>query len=181
MSALSTLIDTAVARVISEHPKLFAAANMERARKVLTREIVKDFTREPKEDQPAEPEETRPAIELLPATDTRAKAYIALRSLAGAVSPMRADGDRISVPREADGAAILALAELPPRDQWVHVRGGNLKAWLDFFDEMLPGVSRRKITEVENGVTVTLMPWIYPPSKTGRTYERPEEMESIDD
>lgn len=182
MSALSSIVDGAVAAIIAEHPKLFAEQHKDRAHKLITREIVKAFTREPKEgDETVAAEEPPPAFELLPAEDRRARAYINLRAMAGAVAPMSING-RISVPRAAIDDGAMALADLPPQAKWEFVMGPNLAAWLEFFEAALPDVARRKITTPDEFNRLgARLPWLWPPSKQGRTYTRRDDDEESEE
>jgi len=183
MSALSSIIDAAVGSVIAEHPKLFNPQGKERAQKVIVREIVKSLVREPRNE---DDEQVNVAtvessvIKTVPATDERAIAYCLLRSIAGAVFPVRCAGDHIYIPPEGDVTAVRALANVPDHKDWPFVTSRQqLTAWLEFFDETLPGISRRKIFEVRDGVSGVEVPWSWPPSKTGKIYDHPPEDEDI--
>lgn len=183
MSALSALIDDAVGSVIAENPKLFASHAKEKVQATLTRAIMKKLVREQKPEDGEQAPEPTAATQLIPADDPRAVAYCALRRLAGDVPPQIAGGGAIYVPPEADTAQVRALADMPPRADWPFVTGGRLKAWLDLFDAALPARSRRKITETKDGQTGAYLPWIWPPSKDGKTYAPAAdlELEVIDD
>jgi hypothetical protein len=177
MSALSTLIESAVSASLAEHTKLFDPKNRERAQKVLVRDIMKALTREPRgegEEQPADIAPSVPALpERLPATDDRVKAYCNLRSLAGVAQPQRFSGGDIYLPPEGDTAAVRAFGNgMPSRDEWIFVtERAQISAWLEFFDANLPNMPRRRTDETRDGVVGYLLPWPWPPSKTGKVYE----------
>lgn len=174
MSALSAIIDTAVSTVIAEHPKLFDPKQKERVQKVLTREIVRSLTREQKtdvDDESTPVPESAPVVETVAGNDPRAIAYTALRSVAGAVTPMRLSGGAIYLPPEGATAQVGAFANLPPREKWEFITDVNqIAAWFEFFNDALPNVRRRDITETRNGIVGALLPWPWPPSKTGKVY-----------
>lgn len=171
MNTLGTIIDGAVAAVIAEHPKLFDPKAIERAQRVLTREIMRSLTRTAgdgdaaKPEMPAEPE----PFERVLAADERGIAYVNLRIVARALSPQpqRLAGGDIMLPREAAGPEVQPFAKLPPREQWVPVtETAPLAAWREFFDATLPNLARRPFAD-----TGVIMPWPWPPSKAGKIYE----------
>ncbi|MEI9804075.1 MAG: hypothetical protein WDN48_05925 [Pseudolabrys sp.] len=170
MSMLSTIIDTAVAAVVAEHPKLFEPKSIDRAQKLLTREIVKSLTREPRGDGEAAPAAAGPAsFERVTADDERGIAYCNLRAIAGELAkPTRASNGDIYLPAEAAGPEVLPFAKLPPREQWAVITDlAQLTAWREFFDATLPNLARRPFAGVA--------PWPWPPSKAGKVYEpKPE-------
>lgn len=178
MSALSTIIAAAVADAVAANAKLFDPKKIERAPEVLTRAITKALTREPKtdgEDAAAAASETPPAGGPVSADDPRAKAYAALRKLAGAVAPMQIGGGVTYVPPEADTPAVAAFADMPPRERWLFVTSrANLTAWAEFFDATIPNLARRQITETHGGAAGIFLPWPWPPSKTGKVYTADE-------
>lgn len=183
MSALSTIIDAAVGSVISEHPKLFNPQGKERTQKLLVREIVRSLVRESRgEDDPTAtaPPSDPPTIVTIPASDERAIAYCRLRSIAGAPAPLHHGGDCIYIPPESNTTAVRTFAGVPERKEWPFVIDRRqLTAWLEFFDEALPGISRRKIFETRDGLTGVDLPWRWPPSKAGKIYDHPPEDEDI--
>lgn len=169
MNTLATIIDGAVATVIAEHPKLFDPKAIERAQRVITREIMRTLTRAPGDEARPEPAPEAAPFERVPADDERGKAYVNLRIVARALSPQpqRLAGGDILLPREASGPEVLPFAKMPERSQWVPVTEvAALAAWRDFFDATLPNLARRPF-----GDTGVLMPWPWPPSKTGKIYE----------
>jgi len=177
MSALSAIIESAVGGVIAEHPKLFDPKQRDRAQKLLVREIMKSLTREPKGDgetdeAPAPTQaDTVPQIEIVPSSDTRAKAYRALCEIAGAPAPISASGGSICIPPEGLTVRAQAFAELPPEKDWPFVTDGHQRAaWFGFFEEVLPNKRRRDITEVRAGAAGIVVPWLWPPSKLGTVY-----------
>jgi hypothetical protein len=174
MSALGDVIDCAVASVIAEHPKFFNLQTQERARKTLVREIVKSLVREVRdvgdEQSPAAPVKTVGG--LIASNDSRAIAYCNLREIAGAVRPQHYGSGQIYLPPEAETTAVRAFAELPPRKEWPFISDRRqLTAWSEFFEESLPSVSRRQITETRGDLYGAQLPWLWPPSKTGKIYE----------
>lgn len=181
MNTLATIIDSAVATAIAEHPKLFDPKAVDRAQRVLTREIMRSLTRAPGADgEPAKPEtppEPEP-FELIRGTDERATAYINLRIAARALSPQpqRQAGGDIYLPREASGPEVMPFAKMPPREQWLFVTEFSpMTAWREFFDATLPNLARRPFGEKRGDVTGVFVPWPWPPSKTGKVYEPEQE------
>jgi len=181
MSALGHLIDSAVATAISEHPKLFDPKQVEKAQRILVREIMKSLVREPNKDgEEAGKDEATPATtQFVPADDPRALGYTALRSVAGALAPRRMGDGSVYVPAQAQGECVKAFAVMSPRSEWPFVSDRRqLIAWREFFSEILPDVTRRDISETKNGVVGAHLPWVWPPSKTGRTYDSDAKHES---
>jgi len=185
MSALAKMIDAAVVSVIEEHPKLFAANSAERARKLVVRRIMKSLTgpQDDEADEPAQPtadQAVAPAAETVKFDDPRAIAYCNLRIVAGAVRPLRI-GDSVYLPAEATSECVRAFLELAPRSEWIFVTDRRqLQAWREFFDETLPGVSRRDVVEKRADATGALLPWPWPPSKTGKIYDPSLDGQSAD-
>jgi len=171
VNTLATIIDSAIAAVIAEHPKLFEPKAVEggKTQRVITREIMRTLTRAPGEEaKPETPPEPEPFERIL-AADVRVTAYINLRIASRALSPqpIRLAGGDIMLPREASGPEVLAFAKMPPKERWVHVTElAPLAAWRDLFAATLPNLERRPFGD--NGV---MMPWPWPPSKTGKIYE----------
>jgi hypothetical protein len=177
MNTLTTIIDSAVATVIAKHPKLFDPKAIERAQRVLTREIMGSLTRTPGTDgEPAKPEpppEPEPYERVL-AADERGIAYVNLRIVARALSPqpIRLAGGDLNLPREASGPEVLPFSKMPPREQWLFVTDlAQMTAWREFFDATLPNLARRPFGEKHGDVVGILVPWPWPPSKTGKIYE----------
>lgn len=173
---LAKTVEAAVTSVIEEHPKLFAANSAERARKLIVRRIMRSLVG-PRSDgdgeSPADPPATvsAPPPETVRYDDPRAIAYVKLRDVAGAVKPIRL-GENLYLPSEAFADCIKPFAELPPNGSWKFVTDRRqLQAWREFFDETLPGISRRDITYLEDGVLGAALPWPWPPSKTGKIYD----------
>lgn len=179
MSALAKMIDEAVLSVIDEHPKLFAANSAERARKLIVRRIMKSLTGPKSEgeeqEQPAEATPSAPTAETVRYDDPRAVAYCNLRAIAGAVRPLRV-GENYYLPPDARAECVKPFGDLPANGTWHFVIDRRqLQAWREFFDETMPGVPRRDITEMRDGVLGAPLPWPWPPSKTGKTYLPPAE------
>ena len=169
MNTLATIIDGAVAAVIAEHPKLFDPKAIERAQRVITREIIRTLTRVPGDEAKPEAAPEPEPFERIVAADERTIAYINLRIASRALSPqpIRLAGGDIMLPREASGPEVLPFAKMPPKEQWVLVTEvAPLAAWRDFFAATLPNLERRPF-----GDSGVMMPWPWPPSKTGKIYE----------
>jgi hypothetical protein len=183
MSALGTIIEHAVSTVIAEHPKLFEAKSIERAQKLLSREIMKSLTRDPRGDGDAAATETAPEpYERITASDERGIAYCNLRIAARALAaPTRLAGGDLYLPLEASGPEVQPFAKMPPRDQWLFVTDlPQMTAWREFFDATLPTLARRPFGEVVGGDTGVWVPWPWPPSKTGKVYEPETESEDAE-
>jgi hypothetical protein len=174
MSALSTIIESAVAGSLAEHAKLFDPKTRERAQKVLVRDIMKALTREPKEGEepPDDAAPSAPALpERLPANDERVTAYCNLRLVAGVAQPHRLTGGDIYLPLEGDTTAVRAFARMSDRATWPFVtQRPQITAWREFFDATLPNFPRRRTDETRGGIVGYLLPWAWPPSKTGKVY-----------
>lgn len=170
MSALSTIIAAAVADAIAANPKLFDPKKIERAPEVLTRDIVKALTRSPKEaEAEAQAEAETPPFEMAPAESPLAKAYINLRLVAGCLARHAANASgAVYVPREGNNAAVLAFADVPAPDAWRTITKPQQTAWHEFFERVLPGANRRPLGDA------TPLPWPWPPSKEGKTYDAAE-------
>lgn len=167
MSALSTLIANAVADAVAANPKLFDPKKIERAPDILAKDIVRSLTRSTKEGEAeAQAETEAPPYEMAPAGSPLAKAYVNLRSVAGCLArPTAAASGAVYVPREANNAAVLAFADIPAPVDWRPVTKSQQTAWHEFFERVLAGANRRPI------VDATPLPWPWPPSKEGQTYQ----------
>lgn len=175
MSGLRTIVDTAVADAIAEHPKYFTPKGLEHARTVIVRKVMAAMRGEG--DKPAgEQTGAAPAAPhgpVLVEPGTRlGLAYGLLRKMAGAVSPPRTGDGRIIVVMEATGDNVQVLADAPPRDQWLFITDRQqMGAWTEFFRETLPGAARRPIAETStDGLPGIRVPWPWPPRKDGRIY-----------
>lgn len=174
--ALAKMIETAVVEVVDEHPKLFAANSADRAKKLIIRRIMKTLVGpKPESESDEKPDSLAPtarAAETVRHDDPRAIAYCNLRKVAGAVRPIRI-GENVYLPPEADAECVKAFLDLPELPKWplIHDKA-KLQAWREFFDETLPGISRRDIMmKTSDGAIGAVLPWLWPPSKTGKTYE----------
>jgi len=167
MNPLSTMIAAAVADAVAANTKLFDPKKIERAPDVLTRDIVKALTRPAKEGEAeAQTEAEVPPFEWLPVDSRRAKAYVNLRIAAHCLSRATIKDGLVYVPREADGADMLAFADWSPTQGLVGISAvQQIAAWRDFYDRLLPNVARRP----QNGAIT--VPWPWPPSKEGKTYD----------
>lgn len=168
MNPLATMISAAVADAVAANQRLFDPKKLERAPDVLTRDIVKALTRPAKEGEgEAQAEaEAAPPFEWLPADSRRAKAYVNLRIAAHCLSRATINNGLVYVPREADGAEMLAFADWSPTQGLIGISAINqMAAWREFYDRLLPNVARRP-----QGASMTV-PWPWPPSKEGKTYD----------
>lgn len=176
MNGIRPIIDTAVAAVIAEHPKYFTDRGLEKAQAAFTRKIMAALV--PRDaGGAAEPLPPAEPVDLVPrAVDPKSaegRAYINLRSLAGASAPFRMGDGTISLPPEAQKPAVLALADLPATPWPLITDRQQTGAWMEFLADALPkGVARKPIQTEREGVIGILMPWPWPPSKDGKTYTR---------
>lgn len=184
MTGIRPIIDSAVAAVLAEHPKYFTPKGHEHAQTVLTRKIMAAIRGDAPAKEASEPEPP-PASPQQPIaidpTSLDGRAYTALRELAGAPAPFRMSGGLISLPPEANNVRVMALADLPKREEWQFLTTPKqIGAWNEFFREMLPvGTPRRSITETRRTLNGILMPWPWPPGRDGRIYTaEPEQTES---
>lgn len=170
MSILSASIAAAVADAVAANPKLFDPKKVERAPDVLTRDIVKALTRSTKEGEAeTQDEDKSPSFEWVPASDDLAKAYLNLRSVAGCIARhVTGASGAICVTRAANNAAVLAFADVPVASNWRPVTKAQQTAWHEFFERTLDGANRRPIGDS------TPLPWPWPPSKDGKTYDAAE-------
>lgn len=164
---LSALIDAAITHAVASNPKLFDPKKLERAPEVLARDALKFMTRSTKEGEAeAQTEAEAPPFEWLPVDSRRAKAYVNLRIAAHCLPRATIKDGLVYVPREADGADMLAFADWSPTQGLVGISAiQQIAAWRDFYDRLLPNVSRRP-----QGASMTV-PWPWPPSKEGKTYD----------
>ena len=109
-----------------------------------------------------------------------ARAYMAIRSLAGAVPPPIASDGSLGLPR-ALTPAELAFRKLPDRAKWQLVEQQSQQAsWLGFLEKALPEHTARRQIVVDHrgsdGLTHRgfLAPWPWPPTKEGHVTEWPE-------
>ncbi len=173
MSLIRNAIDTAVADVMAEHPKFFTPRGIESARNILVRKIMAAL-RDGGEKPDAVPEATASAPKfIVVAADSReARAFVNLRHLAGATAPTPSGDGRVAIPAPAYCDAVFALADLPPPSAWLFLTDRDqMGAWFEFFRESLPDVARRVIAVGRNGASGILMPYPFPPNKSGKIYE----------
>jgi hypothetical protein len=177
MHALRSIIDTAVGEALAEHPKYFTPKGAEHARGMIVRKIMAAFRDDPKAEKVAEVKiEAAPVALRIETTSREARGFTNLLKIAGAVAPFEHNGT-IYIPAEAACEAVYALADLPERHEWIFVTATNqISAWMLFFAEKLGIIARRSIMEQPfgQGQEGILMPYPWPPSKTGKVYEAAE-------
>lgn len=176
MSLIRTAIDNAVAEAIAEHPKYFTPRGLESAQGLIVRKVMAALRGDTTEKS-SEPtaDSTAPQFTLLAPTTSQARAYVNLRRIAGATAPTLIGNGQLAIPSIACNDAVAAFATLPPSETWCFLTGRcEIGAWKEFFRDMLPDLSRRSITRNINGETGILMPWPFPPSRSGKVYEREE-------
>lgn len=161
--SIRTLVDSAVADVIAEHPKYFSTRGLESARPALVQKIMKAF-REDMKEHTQEPEQSQtvagiPTAQSVYRTSREGIAYTWLRMVGGAVTPFESNG-RILVPAEAAIPAVWAFADVPKRELWgTPTDRRQIAAWLNFLKTTLPGIPRRDVN--------LCVPWPWPPNKDG--------------
>lgn len=181
MSILRAAIDSAVEQAIAEHPKYFTPQGVKSARALIVRKVMAAFRDggDKSSEQQAEDEETPAEPQMLFATagSREARGYANLRQLAGAVAPRRLGDGSVPIMPAANCEAVFAFADMPGAETWLFVVARKqLGAWGEFFDEMLPDVARRAISQERDGVIGILLPWPWPPSKEGKIYDQPEDV-----
>lgn len=177
MSGIRPIIEGAVADVLAEHPKYFTERGMEKAQAALVRKIMAalrgDAPDKAATETPAaldEPEAPKHPLAVEP-TSREGRAYSNLCALSGALAPFRMGDGKFSLPVEANCPAVMALADLPPKSDWLFLtEHKQIGAWTEFFRQSLPMAARRPITEKRGDATGILMPWPWPPSVTGKIY-----------
>lgn len=172
MNVFRAIIETAVGSAIAEHPKYFTPKGTEKAKAAIVRRIMAALREdENTEDAPETTEQPFPFI-FADADSAAAKGYVNLRRLAGATDARRTADGKTVVKREADCPAVCALAELPSDVRWLFLTAPQqIRAWMDFFRDMLGDTGRRSIAETCGGQTGIFMPYPFPPSKTGKIYD----------
>ena len=166
MNPFGALIEAAVAHAVSSNPKLFDPKKLERAPEVLARDALKFMTKSTKEGEAEAPAEAEaPPFEPVLLDAPLAKAYRHLRIAAGCIARPQLTATSVYVPREANNAAVLAFADVPAQAQWKPVSKAQQTAWHEFFERVLPGANRRPLGDA------TPLPWPWPPSKEGKTYD----------
>lgn len=172
--SIRATIDGAVAATIASHPKLFTPKGLEKAQAILVRKIMaalSDRDKAPAPPDPPAPQTSPQRFMLVNQNSREAQAYTNLRRIAGGLKPRQMSDGRVIIPAPAFCSAVFALADLPPFCDWPFLTDANkVKAWMEFFREMLPDIPRRPITETRDGVTGICMPAYWPPSKTGKMY-----------
>lgn len=179
MSGIRPIIDDAVAAVLAEHPKYFTPKGHEHARTVIVRKVMAairgDGSEKSQETPAAAITQAAPQSNLIEPVSREGRALSNLCLLAGAIAPFRTSDGRFVLPTEANNGAVFALADLPAKDQWLFLtERKRIGAWTEFFRESLPHAARKPILQTRGTETGILMPWPWPPSKTGVIYT-PEE------
>jgi hypothetical protein len=177
MNLIKSAIDNAIADAMAEHPKYFTPKGHEHARAILLRKILAGL----RGDAPEKPTEEAPAAELPRApvlvdpNSREALAYLTLCSAGGASPPFRTGDGRVSIPFEGQGAEVLAFADAPARGRWLFISDHQrVGAWNEFFRESLQGKPRRSIIVEQSGQQGIMVPWPWPPAKSGKTYDPDE-------
>jgi hypothetical protein len=175
MTGIRPIIEHAVASAIAEHPKYFTERGLEKAQAAITRKVMAALFRSDSESgadagaPPAPPAEVGPLS--VDPKSAEGRAYINLRSLAGASAPFRMQDGNISLPPEAQKPAVYALADLPALPWPFITDRQQTGAWMEFLADALPkGVARKPIQTTRDGVAGISMPWPWPPSVTGKVY-----------
>jgi hypothetical protein len=173
MNVLRAIITSAVGNAIAEHPKYFTPRGQEKAQAAIVRRIMAALR---DDDGTEEPTPAATAIEppfmMCDADSREAQGYINLRKIAGAVEAKRSGDGKVIVRREAFCEAVFALADIPPREQWLFITDATqIRAWLDFFRETLPDIGRRSLFEPRGAQSGIVMPYPFPPSKAGKVYD----------
>lgn len=184
MTGIRPMIDAAVAQAIAEHPKYFTelALDNNRARTAIVRKIWAALRGDGAErgdgDSAAAPGPAvpPPPQHLSARPDSReAKGYANLRRLAGAPPQFRAGDGSVFINADANSEAVFALETLPDESHWKFYSGRNASAWLEFFGEKLPGITRKDIRQRRGDLTGIVMPYPWPPSKDGKIYHADED------
>lgn len=183
MSGIRPIIEAGIDQAIAEHPKYFSELGLssDRARIALVRKIMaavrgdaadKSSATESNPQPPAIPQPT-----LITASSREGRAFLNLCMLSGAPAPFRSADGRFSLPPEAANESVYALADLPPKSEWDFLtETKHIIAWREFFSESMPaGVARKPILHQRGDQQGILMPWRWPPSKTGTVYPRGSE------
>lgn len=123
----------------------------------------------------AKAEADKPVSSSFAADTVEAKAITALHGIVGSLDFLR------TVMRAADGGVrhlkpvtprLLALAQAPPREEWITLDRQQAGAWEAFIDENLMLGTRRRMAEGSHA------PWPWPPSKDGKVYSEGQEQET---
>lgn len=166
--SLRTLVDSAIADVMAEHPKYFSTRGLESARPALLQKIMRALRDDMKEPTATSnlnisSETGIPTARSVHRTSREAIAYSTLRIVGGAVTPFQSNG-HILVPAEAAIPAVWAFADAPNREKWGTLTDRRqIAAWLQFLRDTLPGIPRRDVN--------LCVPWPWPPNKDGSTHE----------
>lgn len=176
MNVLRAIITAAVGNAIAEHPKYFTERGHEKAQAAIVRKIMSALRDDDGTEGPTPPPPAAEPPFVLADPDSReAKGYINLRRIAGAVDAKRVGDGKIVIRREAYCEAVFALADTPPREQWLFLtEPPQVKAWLELFRETLPDTGRRSLFEPRGAQSGIVMPYAWPPSKAGKVYDPAE-------
>ncbi len=190
MSALRSLIDTAIAEVVAEHPKYFTPRGREHIRSTVTRKVMAAFRDATKENESGESQDEsatrviRDEAIFVETGSREGQAYGKLCIAGGAVAPLMIGG-KYRIPACAAIKAVWTFADAPALSSWHAISNKReIAAWLGFFSETLAGLARRPILREDAlGRRYMLVPWPWPPCKDGSLshQQEPEEFdESLD-
>lgn len=182
MNVLRAIITSAVGNAIAEHPKYFTPRGQEKAQAAIVRRIMAALRDDDGEEPPPPAPVAEPAFVTVEANTREAQGYINLRKIAGAVEAKRMGDGKILIKREAYCDPVFALADIPPREQWMFIaEKDQIKAWLDFFRETLPDTGRRSLFEPRGAQSGIVMPYPWPPSKSGKIYDPSEASRQVEE
>ncbi len=193
MTALRSLVDSALAEVINEHPKYFTPRGKDHFRTTTLRKIMTAFRDATKENESGESrdESATPVIRdegLFVETGSReGQAYRTLCHAGGAVTPL-VIGGKYRIPSCAAINAVWTLADAPAMSAWHRIGDRRqIAAWLGFYSETLAGLARRPIVRVGDDMNDPLnerrylyAPFPWPPCKDG-SLSHQQELEPVDE
>ncbi len=187
MSALRSLIDTAIAEVVAEHPKYFTPRGREHIRTTVTRKVMAAFREATKENESGvETDESATRVTHDDAMyaepqSREGRAYANLCMAGHAVRPLEIRG-KFRIPFCAAIRAVWTFADAPAWQDWpTAYNPRQIAAWLRFLSETLAGVARRSVvvSGTENEPRAIRVPWPWPPCKDGSLshHQEPEELD----
>ena len=191
MSALRTLVESAITEVVNEHPKYFTPRGKEHIRSTVVRKVMAAFRDATKENESGESEnESATAVirrdePMFAKTGSReGQAYHKLCIAGGAVVPLTIGG-AYRIPACAAINAVWTFADAPALSAWKRIDDKRqIAAWLGFFADTLAGVARRPIVRNGDGMNdpfderrYIIVPWPWPPRKDGSLSQQSEEID----
>lgn len=187
MTALRSLVDSALAEVINEHPKYFTPRGKDHFRTTTLRKIMAAFRDATKENESGESrdESATPMIRdegLFVETGSReGQAYRTLCMAGGAVTPL-VIGGKYRIPACAAIDAVWTFADAPALSQWRFIDDKRMiAAWLGFFSETLAGLARGPIVKTKTNLQrYIVVPFPWPPCKDG-SLSHQQEMDPVDE